>query len=189
MAFGKDARSGSLNYLKQRAEQYGINTEHLYSNNRYTEQNLRNAAAQCDSFAGLCRHFGVQPSGYMQTWLIRLVRQHGVNTDHFKGQGWNLGQIAKNRQDAWTYLVLDGPKISSTRLKKKLIEAGLKEDKCEDCGLAEWLGKKLTIELDHVNECRRDCRLENLRFRCPNCHAIKTDEFNRHRHQAKPRPC
>ena len=39
-----------------------------------------------------------------------------------------------------------------------------------------WNGKKLVLQLDHINGNNKDQRLMNLRFLCPNCHA-QTDTF------------
>lgn len=35
----------------------------------------------------------------------------------------------------------------------------------------EWLGKPLSLHLDHINGISNDHRIENLRFLCPNCHS------------------
>lgn len=56
-------------------------------------------------------------------------------------------------------------------LRKRLIDAGLKKNECEICGVSEWQGVNLTCELDHINGDSRDHRLENLRMLCPNCHS------------------
>ena len=65
------------------------------------------------------------------------------------------------------------PDYGSTKLKKRLIEAGLKEWKCEQegCGITNWLGQEITLELDHINGNNSDHRIENLRILCPNCHS------------------
>lgn len=48
---------------------------------------------------------------------------------------------------------------------------------CETCGSdGSWLGKKLALQLDHRNGKNNDNRIENLRYLCPNCHAI-TESF------------
>ena len=57
-----------------------------------------------------------------------------------------------------------------------MIRAGLKENRCENCGITEWLGKPLSMELHHVNGDGRDNRLENLQLLCGNCHA-QTDNW------------
>lgn len=65
---------------------------------------------------------------------------------------------------------------SRTNLKKRLLEAGLLENRCGICRLSEWQGKPLSIQIDHINGIRNDNRLENLRMLCPNCHS-QTETF------------
>ena len=48
--------------------------------------------------------------------------------------------------------------------------------RCEECGLSEWRGKALSLELHHVNGDGLDNRLENLVLLCPNCHS-QTDTW------------
>jgi hypothetical protein len=42
---------------------------------------------------------------------------------------------------------------------------------CEGCGLSEWRGKPITLELEHRNADRKDNTKENLELLCPNCHS------------------
>jgi HNH endonuclease len=60
---------------------------------------------------------------------------------------------------------------SSGRLRRRLIRSGVKEARCEMCGLTEWLGRPAQLELDHIDGDRSNNSLANLRMLCPNCHA------------------
>jgi hypothetical protein len=57
-------------------------------------------------------------------------------------------------------------------LKRRLFAAGPKEPVCEICGQGNrWLGKPMSMVLDHINGVSDNHRLENVRIVCPNCNA------------------
>jgi hypothetical protein len=73
--------------------------------------------------------------------------------------------------------------------KRRLIDEGIKEDRCEQCGITHWRGRKLSIQLHHKNGDGTDNRIQNLEFLCPNCHS-QTDTYggrNGHRRRKSPR--
>lgn len=65
---------------------------------------------------------------------------------------------------------------STSSLKKRLIEERLKENKCEVCGISNWNGKELQLELHHIDGNHYNNKLENLQILCPNCHS-QTERF------------
>ena len=60
---------------------------------------------------------------------------------------------------------------SRGHLKLRLLRLGVKDGSCERCGLSEWRGAPISMQLHHVNGDRLDHRIENLELLCPNCHS------------------
>ena len=82
-------------------------------------------------------------------------------------------------------LVPNRPQTNRSHLKLRLLAAGLKENRCERCGLTEWDGRPLNMQLHHVNGQGQDNRLENILFLCPNCHAQTETWGGRNGHRRK----
>jgi len=71
-----------------------------------------------------------------------------------------------------------------THVKVRLLRAGLLEDCCAECGLTEWRGAPIALELHHINGDGKDNRLENLAILCPNCHSQTDSWGGRNRQRA-----
>lgn len=145
---------------------------------RYTESTLKPIIDQSKSWAEVCRRFGVKPNTGSQYHISNVAKKMNIDFSHFTGQGWSKGKKFPPRLPIEEYLKKN-KWASSDRLKKRLIKEGIKENKCEECGLSEWRGKELPLELDHINGDHDDNRLENLKISCPNCHAVKTRKERR----------
>ena len=66
--------------------------------------------------------------------------------------------------------------IQSNKVRKKHLDEHYKEHKCECCGLSEWLGQPIPLELHHKDGDRNNNTLDNYELLCPNCHAF-TDSY------------
>lgn len=84
-------------------------------------------------------------------------------------------------------LLRAGRPTNRGHLRGRLIKAGLKEERCEECGLDEWRGRPLRITLHHINGDGHDNRLENIAFLCPNCHS-QTPNFSGRNGHLRARP-
>ena len=69
--------------------------------------------------------------------------------------------------------ILDGkhPHFQTFKLKNRLLKEKIIQNKCSICNIEEWNGKKINMELDHIDGNRTNHKLENLRMLCPNCHS------------------
>lgn len=45
-------------------------------------------------------------------------------------------------------------------------------EKCECCGIENWLEQKLTFQIDHIDGNYKNNVKTNLRILCPNCHSL-----------------
>ena len=66
--------------------------------------------------------------------------------------------------------------IQSNKVRIKLLEEGIKPHKCENCGLEEWMGYPIPLELHHIDGDKTHNELSNYQLLCPNCHAL-TDSY------------
>lgn len=67
--------------------------------------------------------------------------------------------------------LLGSPSTSRITIKRKLLKLGILVNRCEVCGISEWLDRPLACHVDHINGEKDDHRVENLRMLCPNCHS------------------
>jgi len=143
---------------------------------KYTIEELREAVRTSGSIRQVLKKLNVKAAGGNYATFKKAVEHFDIDTSHFHGKGWNRGDHSSLLKKARNVRTLDelldkDIYYSSDKLKKRLIKEGLKEHKCEQCGITEWNGQPAPIELDHINGVRTDNRLENLRVLCPNCHA------------------
>jgi len=136
----------------------------------YTENELREAVKTSGSIRQVLQKLNIIPAGGNYQTTHRRIEKLGIDTSHFHGQAWNKDKKIGPKRPIQDYLK-ENSVVQSFRLRNRLISEGIKEHKCEECGINEWRGQPTPIELDHINGNHHDNRLENLRLLCPNCHA------------------
>ena len=105
----------------------------------------------------------------------------GLSTDRF-----DKTQYSKSAQNSvripLSVILIDNSSYSNfTRLKIRLVKEGLLKYRCNICSLTDWLGSKISLQLDHINGNDRDHRIENLRLLCPNCHSQTSNYAGRNK--------
>ncbi|MET9691298.1 HNH endonuclease [Streptomyces sp. NPDC006514] len=184
-ALGVPDDSRSRAALGRMLKAHGIDTTHFRNARiRIPEDALRAAVAAALSYADLMRTLGLQVDDVNHRRVRRLVARLGLDVSHFKRRGWATTQAVPPRRDlADTILIMlpeGASRVHRPRLHRALQEIGVPYA-CEGCGnTGEWLGRPITLQIDHINGDWRDNHRGNLRYLCPNCHSL-TDTWCRNR--------
>lgn len=144
---------------------------------------LVRVAKEKRAFSDVLRYLGLSTRGSSNHQRLKQrFEEEGIDWREFMfGVGQNPRQKRCLRQGTVSYslsdILVEGSTYQNRRvLKKRLVSEGLLEDKCYSCGLVKWLGRKISLQLDHKNGIFNDNRLTNLWLLCPNCHSL-TDTY------------
>lgn len=111
--------------------------------------------------------------------IHKRINELGLDTSHFTGSAWNVGNRYKKINNSLPLneiLIENSPYKCTNSLKRRLFNDGIKERRCECCGITEWNGKPAPLQLHHIDGNNTNNSLENLQILCPNCHA-QTDNY------------
>jgi len=141
----------------------------------YTDADFIEAWTTSGSIRQVLGKLGLIEAGGNYACAKKRADALGLTKEHMHGQSWNKGKKVGPKRPVEEYLSNQRP-IQSYKLKNRLLAEGLKQHKCECCGISEWNGQPAPIELDHIDGNRYNNIIENLRILCPNCHA-QTDTY------------
>lgn len=110
------------------------------------------------------------------SWAYKIVAERMDKLNITFGKKLQINQEGTVERLPLEKVLTENSSYNRSRLRERLIEEGLKEYKCECCGITEWLGKPISLQLHHLNGIRNDNRINNLQILCPNCHS-QTENF------------
>lgn len=132
-------------------------------NEEILKKQIRNAVLNCKSMTSAARSLRINYKTF-----IKYAKKFGLYKPNQAGKEIYqipIDKFLNNEKD-----------VKTSFLKKRLIEEGYFEEKCQICGIKEWNNKKIVFDLHHVDGDRKNNRLDNLQLLCPNCHS-QTDNY------------
>ena len=137
----------------------------------FTDEELGAIVSDCLSYRELISKCGYKSwNGNTISTIKRRLADSRISTDHFQARGCiGITRTAEN-------VFCKDSTAAQQVVRRWYTKLECSPYECSVCGLSDWQGKRLVLQLDHINGDNHDNRLENLRWLCPNCHS-QTNTF------------
>ena len=133
------------------------------------------------SLAEILRYFNLHVGAGNYKTLKNRIKEEKIDINHISigldsNKNRKFPQRRKTKEEVLSNIFIKGSRIKGPNLKAYAKRFDLLKQECL-CGQGEqWNGKKLVLQLDHINGDSSDNQILNLRLLCPNCHS-QTDTF------------
>ncbi len=145
---------------------------------KYSKENFEKAVKESASIKEVLSILGLRTAGGNYKIFHKYIDKYEIDISHFDSRkniyDKGLRNYIYGNKIALDDILVENSNYNRGSLKKRLYDEGLKERFCEmpGCGQGEeWMGKKMSLILDHINGVYNDNRIENLRIVCANCNA------------------
>lgn len=135
----------------------------------FSKEALERIVQESHSYKEVLQKIGYTTFGGRNTDTLKTrLNKYEIDVSHFC--------IQKGTKRTEENVFCENSTASQSTLRKWFVKGQYVPYKCDCCGITEWQGKELSLQLDHINGDNHDNRLENLHWLCPNCHS-QTDTF------------
>jgi Zn finger protein HypA/HybF involved in hydrogenase expression len=146
----------------------------------YTKEELQNLLNESNSYADLLRKLNMSEHGGNRATLRKIINEYDLDLtkidENRKVENLKILDSFHRKIKPLNEILVKDSEYKSNTLLKRLFKEGLKEEKCECCGITEWMNKNITFQLHHKDGDHHNNELSNLESLCPNCHS-QTDNF------------
>jgi hypothetical protein len=163
----------SYSNIRHWLKKYGLKTNHRTPERRtYKREDVEKAISESNSYSDVLRNIGLTVNGGSFSWLKKLINRHNIDVSHFQENKRINKKVYKFTDD-----ISNHDRASASKLQR-FLKFHKVEEKCSNCGINEWRGEPIRLDIDHKDGNCINNKLENLQYLCPNCHRCKTIKYD-----------
>lgn len=145
---------------------------------KYTKEWLEELCRNSYSYAEVLAKAGRKNGGGAQSTLKEKIDKFNIDVSHFTGQKWHLSPNQKDNKKSREIYSIEDIFIKNSPVTQKVMRSYVERHQllkyqCQKCGCdGNWQDGKISLEIDHIDGDNKNNELSNLRYLCPNCHAL-----------------
>ena len=144
----------------------------------YTKEWLEELCADSYSYSEVLRKAGRKPGGGTNETLKKKILEYDIDISHFTGQRWQKSPTYEPRVGTKEKYTLEEVFVPNSTITQKVLRGYVERHNiipyvCANCGCdGNWKDGIISLELDHIDGDNTNNMISNLRYLCPNCHAL-----------------
>ena len=149
---------------------------------QYTKEWLEELCKESYSYAEVLRKAGRKQGGGTQATLRRKIEEFQIDISHFTGQKWHESPNQQDNKVSREKYTLEEVFCKNSPVTQKVLRGYVERHsvikyECSQCGCdGHWQNGIISLEIDHIDGDNKNNEISNLRYLCPNCHAL-TDTY------------
>ena len=149
---------------------------------QYTKEWLEELCKESYSYAEVLRKAGRKQGGGTQATLRKKIEEFQIDISHFTGQKWHESPNQQDNKVSREKYTLEEVFCKNSPVTQKVLRGYVERHniikyECSQCGCdGHCQNGIISLEIDHIDGDNKNNEISNLRYLCPNCHAL-TDTY------------
>jgi len=141
---------------------------------KYKKEDIIKIVGEKTTISDVLNEMGLNPKGggsNLRMMIKEILTENGVYNGHAHNKGKSYIKISNE-----DFFKKSDKSRNYWNIRQALFKRGIKDKRCENCGLDKWMEKDIPVEIHHKDGDKLNNNINNLEVLCPNCHYF-TDTY------------